>query len=182
MGLKSLGMIYLSVLDNQETITRRKRKRSNQGVAAQARELPFSSSPPGAELCQMVGVYEKGNVRAFCNHAEIPGCEKQSPFIYGQALARTPVTPAQLLLATSVKRLLLLYLRGGRFCFPHFTDKNSKVARDHTAKRWRSRAASRLQLLCSAFGPLPFYCQENLQDFLFSAKCKPLHGALPLRF
>lgn len=26
MGLKSFGMIYLAVLDNQETITRRKRK------------------------------------------------------------------------------------------------------------------------------------------------------------
>lgn len=33
------------------------------------------------------------------------------------------------------------------------------------AKRWRSKAANPLQLLCSAVGPLPFYCQENLMVF-----------------
>lgn len=118
MGLKSLGVIYLSVLDNEETITRRKRKRSNQGDVAQARDLLFSSSLPGTELCRMLGVYEKGNIRAVSDHTEIPGCEKQSPFIYGQALARMPVAPAQLLLTNaSVKQLLLLCLWGGRFWF-----------------------------------------------------------------
>ncbi|KAK2529403.1 hypothetical protein Q9233_006914 [Columba guinea] len=58
MGLKSFGMIYLAILDNQEAITRRKRKRSNQREIAQARDLPFSSSP-SIELCQIVEFYQK---------------------------------------------------------------------------------------------------------------------------
>lgn len=55
----SLGMIYLAVLDNKETITRRKIKRSNQRDVAQARDLPFSSSPPGTELCPNWGVLQE---------------------------------------------------------------------------------------------------------------------------
>lgn len=55
MGLKSLGMSYLALLVNQETVTRRKRKRSNPRVIAQARDLPFSSSSPGTELCPSWG-------------------------------------------------------------------------------------------------------------------------------
>lgn len=55
MGLKSFGMIYLAILDNQEAITRKKRKRSNQREIAQARDLPFSSNP-STELCPNCGV------------------------------------------------------------------------------------------------------------------------------
>lgn len=117
MGLKSFGMIYLAILDNQEAITRRKRKRSNQREIAQARDLPFSSSP-SIELCQIVEFYQKGNIRAISDHTKIPGCAKQSLFIYGQAFTRMPAAPAQLLISSApVQQLLLLHLWGGRFCF-----------------------------------------------------------------
>ncbi|XP_074878458.1 calcium-dependent secretion activator 1-like [Buteo buteo] len=48
--------------------------------------------------------------------------------------------------------------------FPHFTDKNSKVAQDHVAKGWRSKAANRLQLLCSAERKFPKFVSKEMEN------------------
>lgn len=115
MGLKSFGMIYLAVLDNQKTITTRQKKKSNQRDKLSLGTCLSAAVLPALSWAQISIFYKKGYIRAVCNHSDMPGCERQSILIYSQALTMVLVELAQLLLTdTSVKHLLLFRLWGHR--------------------------------------------------------------------
>lgn len=143
MGLKSFGMIYLAVLDNQETITTRQKKRSNQRDKLSPGTCLSAAVLPALSWAQIRIFYKEGNIRAVCNHTDMPGCEKQSILIYSQALTMVLMELHSSSSLTPLLNICCYFVFGDIGSgFPHFTDKISEMAKDHMANQWCSKTAN----------------------------------------